>query len=101
MTSLGPRRHRPEPPRPSQPASLRTRVYRYHPRRTDMTATLSSAPETFASRFHDAFGQPAEGPQKKVLPYLSEAHQVFIRQSPFLVMATANAAGQCDASPRG
>jgi uncharacterized protein len=66
-----------------------------------MTATLSPLTETFDSRFHDAFGQPGEGPRKKVLAYLSEAHQTFIRQSPFLVMATAGAAGQCDASPRG
>jgi PPOX class probable FMN-dependent enzyme len=66
-----------------------------------MTATLSPPAETFDSRFHDAFGQPGEGARKKVLSHLSEAYQAFIRQSPFLVMATANAAGQCDASPRG
>jgi uncharacterized protein len=66
-----------------------------------MTATLSPAVETFESRFHDAFGQPSEGARKKVSPILTEAYQAFIRQSPLLVMATANAAGQCDASPRG
>jgi PPOX class probable FMN-dependent enzyme len=66
-----------------------------------MTTSLSPLSETFDSRFHDTFGQPGEGPRKKVLPSMSEAHQAFIRQSPFLVMATAGAAGHCDASPRG
>ena len=66
-----------------------------------MTATLAPVAETFESRFHDAFGPPSEGARKKVMPVLTEAHQAFIRQSPFLVMATSSAAGQCDASPRG
>ena len=66
-----------------------------------MTTTLLPPAETFESRFHDAFGPPSEGARKKVAPVLTESHQAFIRQSPFLVMATANAEGQCDASPRG
>ena len=66
-----------------------------------MTTTLTPVDETFDSRFHGAFGQPSDGARKKVLPALSEAYQAFIRQSPFLVMATAGASGQCDASPRG
>ena len=66
-----------------------------------MTAMTAPVEETFQSRFHDAFGPPSEGARKKVSPALTEAHQAFIRQSPFLVMATANASGQCDASPRG
>jgi PPOX class probable FMN-dependent enzyme len=66
-----------------------------------MTATIAPVAETFETRFHDSFGQPSEGARRKVLPRLSEAYQDFIRQSPFLVMATSGAMGQCDASPRG
>ena len=66
-----------------------------------MTATVAPVAETFTTRFHDSFGQPSEGARKKVLPHLTEAYQAFIRQSPFLVMATSGAAGDCDASPRG
>lgn len=46
-------------------------------------------------------GQPSERAQNKVLPYLTEAVQKFIQQSPFAVMASSNSNGDCDASPRG
>lgn len=46
-------------------------------------------------------GQPSERAQTKVLPYLDEKVQAFIKRAPFAVMASANANGDCDASPRG
>jgi PPOX class probable FMN-dependent enzyme len=46
-------------------------------------------------------GAPSERVVNKVLPYMNEQVQEFIRQSPFAVLATSNAAGDCDASPRG
>lgn len=46
-------------------------------------------------------GEPSERVSSKVLPYMTEQVMDFIKQSPFAVMATANDAGDCDASPRG
>ena len=46
-------------------------------------------------------GLPSERAQTKVLPYMEEKVQDFIKKSPFAVMASANADGDCDASPRG
>jgi predicted pyridoxine 5'-phosphate oxidase superfamily flavin-nucleotide-binding protein len=37
----------------------------------------------------------------KVKPYLEPLLQGFIANAPFLVMATSNEAGDCDASPKG
>jgi PPOX class probable FMN-dependent enzyme len=54
-----------------------------------------------ANRFQETFGLPSEGARTKVRNVMSEQVQAFIRQSPFAVMATSNANGQCDASPRG
>lgn len=47
------------------------------------------------------FGEPIEIVRKKVFPEMNGMIQDFIRQAPFVVMATANAAGDCDASPKG
>lgn len=47
------------------------------------------------------FGQPAEGPRKKVRPFMVAWVQQFIQHSPFAVMASSNADGFCDASPKG
>lgn len=55
----------------------------------------------FDNRFTRRFGRPVERVQRKVLDYLSDEVKAFIARSPFLVMATAGASGQCDASPRG
>jgi PPOX class probable FMN-dependent enzyme len=66
-----------------------------------MTATATPPSQTFDNRFTRRFGPTSEGARKKELPYLSEPLQAFIRQSPFLVLATSGTAGRCDASPRG
>ena len=49
----------------------------------------------------EIFGEPAESTRKKVRPYMVEWVQDFIKNSPFLVMASSNALGYSDASPRG
>ncbi len=51
--------------------------------------------------FQQKFGQPSERAQKKVRPYMTPEIQTFIQHAPFVVLATSNQAGQCDASPRG
>jgi uncharacterized protein len=56
---------------------------------------------TFDNQFTRRFGVPVERVQKKVLSYLNEDLQEYIRRAPFLVMATSDAAGRCDASPKG
>ncbi|MDP6040156.1 MAG: pyridoxamine 5'-phosphate oxidase family protein, partial [Candidatus Latescibacteria bacterium] len=61
-------------------------------------ATTEAAP---ANRFQDTFGLPSEGARTKVKNTLSEEIQDFIQQAPFAVLATSNANGQCDASPKG
>jgi hypothetical protein len=56
---------------------------------------------TFDNRFTQQFGVPSERAQTKVKGFLTDAVKEFIAQSPFLVMATADADGNCDASPKG
>lgn len=46
-------------------------------------------------------GQPSERSQAKITNYLSDVVCEFIQQAPFAVLATSNANGDCDASPRG
>lgn len=55
----------------------------------------------FDNRFTRQFGLPSERVQVKIKDHLTDELQAFIRRSPFLVMATADAAGRCDASPKG
>jgi hypothetical protein len=47
------------------------------------------------------FGEPIEIVRKKVFPDMNGMVQDFIRQAPFVVLATANETGDCDASPKG
>ena len=51
--------------------------------------------------FNQQFGHPTERVANKVKDALPEPVKAFIRQSPFLVMATSNREGWCDASPKG
>jgi PPOX class probable FMN-dependent enzyme len=57
--------------------------------------------DPFDNEFTRQFGKPIERVQVKVKGVLSEEVQAFIRQSPFVVMATADGEGRCDASPKG
>ena len=54
-----------------------------------------------STTYQEKFGYPAKRTQGKVRDYMAEWIQDFIRRSPFCVMATSNAAGDCDASPKG
>ena len=53
------------------------------------------------NRFVELFGTPKERSVDKVKNCMSDQVQAFIGQAPFVVMATSNQAGHCDASPKG
>ncbi len=49
----------------------------------------------------EIYGHPMERAVKKQLPRLEKHSRAFIALSPFLVIATADPSGRCDASPKG
>ena len=49
----------------------------------------------------EIYGEPMERAVKKQLPRLEKHSRAFIALSPFLVTATCDAEGRCDASPKG
>jgi hypothetical protein len=49
----------------------------------------------------EIYGEPSERVIKKQLPRLEQHSRAFIAMSPFIVMATCDAEGRCDASPKG
>ena len=53
------------------------------------------------NRAQQEFGEPLEIVRKKVFPYMNSMIQDFVRQAPFVVLATSNGSGDCDASPKG
>ena len=55
----------------------------------------------FDNRFTREFGFPKGRAATKVVDFLEDKTREFIRQSPFMVMATSSADGTCDASPKG
>jgi PPOX class probable FMN-dependent enzyme len=59
------------------------------------------ADPAFDNRFTRAFGFPVEKIATKVRDFLPDTIKAFIRESPFVVMATADPEGRCDASPKG
>jgi uncharacterized protein len=54
-----------------------------------------------AERLREIYGVPAERAVKKELRRLDRHCRAFIARSPFLVVASADASGCCDASPKG
>ncbi len=70
-----------------------------------MTTTASTDAATTkiqeASRFNDQFGQMNPRAKEKVKGEMSDFVQKFISASPFVVMASADPDGNCDASPKG
>ena len=70
-----------------------------------MTTTASTNAATTlvqdASRFNDQFGEMSPRAKDKVKGEMSEFVQAFIAASPFVVIATADPDGNCDASPKG
>lgn len=55
----------------------------------------------FDNKFTSTFGLPGERAVTKVKGTLTDAVREFIAESPFLVMATSDREGNCDASPKG
>lgn len=53
------------------------------------------------NRFADLFGYPKGRAVTKLKDYMTPYVQAFIRQAPFAIMATSDADGRCDASPKG
>lgn len=47
------------------------------------------------------YGEPSGLAANKVVPYMNEWVIEFISKAPFAIMATADAEGNCDASPKG
>jgi uncharacterized protein len=53
------------------------------------------------NRAQQKFGEPIELVVKKIFPAMNEMIQEFVRAAPFAVLSTADAEGNCDASPKG
>jgi hypothetical protein len=62
---------------------------------------MATIPANLDNPFNQKFGNPTERVANKVKDALPEPVKDFIRQSPFIVMATSNREGWCDASPKG
>ncbi|MCL6431325.1 MAG: pyridoxamine 5'-phosphate oxidase family protein, partial [Anaerolineae bacterium] len=62
---------------------------------------MDTSEAAFDNRFTQAFGMPVEKIRTKIRDQLSPNIRAFIAESPFLVMATSDAQGRCDASPKG
>jgi hypothetical protein len=56
---------------------------------------------TTAKELRAIVGVPGETAIRKQLPKLDEHCKAFVARSPFVLLATANARGDCDVSPRG
>lgn len=63
--------------------------------------SLSPTTPRTTTELHARFGVPDELTVKHKLPYIDEAAARFIAQCPFVIVATADAQGRCDASPKG
>ncbi len=58
-------------------------------------------PVTSEGELREILGYPSERALLKQQGTLDEHSRAFIARSPFLLLATSNAAGQCDVSPKG
>ena len=63
--------------------------------------TSSNCRITSSAQLRSIIGEPGELVPKKVMHALDEMAADFIRRSPFLVLATTDADGNLDASPKG
>ena len=68
---------------------------------TTVTADDLCTIEQERSRFNDQFGEMSDRARGKVKAEMSDFVQKFIQASPFVVMASADPEGNCDASPKG
>jgi uncharacterized protein len=64
---------------------------------TEATVDVIENPE----RLHELYGAPSERSLKKQLTRLDKHCRAFIARSPFLVIASSDPSGRCDASPKG
>ena len=62
---------------------------------------ITADQSTTRNRFAEEFGNPKDTTAAKVKPQMSSYVQEFIKHAPFAVMATSDASGQSDASPKG
>lgn len=53
------------------------------------------------TEIREIYGEPSERAVKKQLVRLEKHSRAFIAMSPFVVLATCNTEGRCDASPKG
>ena len=53
------------------------------------------------AEIREIYGEPMERTVKKQLPKLEKHSRAFIALSPFLVIASSDPSGRCDASPKG
>ncbi len=53
------------------------------------------------AEIRELYGEPGERAVKKQLPRLEKHSRAFIALSPFLVIASSDPSGRCDASPKG
>lgn len=53
------------------------------------------------TQLNELFGEPSRLVQNKTIHHIDEHCRDYIAKAPFLVLSTANAEGNCDASPRG
>ena len=53
------------------------------------------------AEIREIYGEPTERAVKKQLPRLEKHSRAFIELSPFLVIASTDPSGRCDASPKG
>lgn len=56
---------------------------------------------TSFKELRELFGEPSELAKKKVITYIDEHCRHYLALSPFMILSTANASGNTDASPRG
>ena len=56
---------------------------------------------TATNRYQEHYGLPRESTAEKVRDHLHPWVQEFIRHAPFCVLSSADAEGNCDASPKG
>ena len=56
---------------------------------------------TSEAQLRELLGHPMELAARKAIPFLDKYCKAFIERAPFLTLATSNAAGKVDVSPRG
>lgn len=66
-----------------------------------MPSATFAEPITSETTLREILGTPSEIVRRKQLPRLDEHCRAFIAHAPFVLVSTADAAGNCDVSPRG